>query len=90
MAEYKHRHAQSRAEQSYRKAKGMQEKRSQSCRSSTLPDRLAVGMALSGKERTEIVRWFLGREMSSVLVQIQVDAYMFTLRLISFCDRVTG
>jgi hypothetical protein len=47
-------------------------------------------MALSGKERTEIVRWFLGREMSSVLVQIQVDAYMFTLRLISFCDRLTG
>ena len=48
-------------------------------KSSTLLERLADPRAASPRERTDMVRLFLGRVMSSVLVQIQVEAYMLTL-----------
>lgn len=48
--------------------------------SSTVADRRrTTSTALPGSDSAEIARSFFGRTTSSCLVQIQVDAYMFTL-----------
>lgn len=48
-------------------------------RFSTLLGILPPVIALSPNERVDILRSGLGRDKSSDLVQIQVDAYIFTL-----------
>lgn len=51
-------------------------------RCSTLWDRLLL---LSPKDKADIVRPGVGRSSSLVLVQIHVEAYMFTLSYVSSC-----